>query len=536
MASQTYNFTHSDNSNFTTRVVLSDGSAGTVNYTITLRRSSTAWTSYNVNSAGNSAAPRYSMNILGTSTGTQYYTYDFRNDSTSQTTSRTRNSRVIGVGNPSAFRIGMVVQSGTGIPSGATITGIGSTTVTMSVAATSTGSGVSSWLLQNTSLSTTIGSGSVSVPTGTTRSISGTSDGKVPIGAATISGSFTTAGAPPAPPQPGSFSVNGVTTSSISTSWSSSSGATGYELFLNGSSIATTTSTSYNFSGLSSSTSYTVGVRAYTSTAGGTSYSATSQTSATTASLNFTTPSVIGQSRSVAINTLQSAGFGSVSVSDVTTGATSINNLLTFSQSPAAGTTATAGNSASIEVYDFRVAVPSIIGLTEAQALTTLTSSGFNSRSSSLSTSGATVSNNLKVGSQSPTAGTQFNPVNTVTFTIYNFLTSVPNVVGQTLDNAITALSNLGFVSISTSLDETGATTENVGTVKSQTPVNSGTTYNPADTSVNLTVYSLGVTGKRFTGTGFVALSNAKRFDGTVWQPITVAKRFNGTSWLDISN
>lgn len=341
---------------------------------------------------------------------------------------------------------------------------------------------------------------------------------------------------PPAPPTPSSFSSGTITTSSIPTSWGASSGATGYELFRDGSFVASTSSTSYTFSSLASNTSYTLGVRAYTTGAGGTSYSSTTTITRSTLSINFTTPNVIGQSRSVAINTLQSAGFGSVVVTDVTSGATLSNNLLTFSQSPAAGTTSIAGTSAAIDVYDFRTAVPSIIGQTETQALATLTSAGFNSRSSSLTTSGATVSNNLKVGSQTPTAGTQANPVNTVTFTIFNFLTSVPNVVGQTLDNAITNLGNLGFVTISTTLDETGATEENVGTVKSQTPVNSATTFNPANTSVTLTIYSLGVTGKRSTGTGFVALSNAKRFDGTVWQPITVAKRFNGTTWLDISN
>ena len=341
---------------------------------------------------------------------------------------------------------------------------------------------------------------------------------------------------PPAPPTPTNFSSGNITTTSIPTSWTASSGASGYELFLNGSFVASTTSTSYNFSSLVSNTSYTLGVRAFASNAGGTSASSTTTIVRSTLPVTFTVPSVFGQSRSVAINTLQTAGFGSVTVTDVTTGATLSNNLLTFSQSPSSGTTAIAGSAATIDVYDFRTAVPNIVGQTETQALTTLTSSGFNSRSSSLTTSGATVSNNLKVGTQSPTAGTQTNPANSVTFTIFNFLTAVPNVVGQTLDNAITTLGNLGFLTVSTTLDEAGATEENVGKVKSQTPVNSATTFNPANTSVNLTIFSLGVTGKRFTGTGFVALSNAKRFDGSVWQPITVAKRFNGTTWLDISN
>jgi beta-lactam-binding protein with PASTA domain len=530
-----YPFSHSSNSAFETRITLNNGAtAGQVTYKIALVNTSpSSWQSFNLFSSGGSS-PLCDITIAGTNFS-KNYTYDWKY-STTQSVRRTNGSPILRDLDGLQFRVGMTRQSGAGLVGATRITAVGSTTATMANNAFSSGTGSATFARAVQAGELVLFSGTLNVTPGSTISFSGSNNGRTPIGSASVSGSFAVAGPPPAPSQPSSFSFTSITTSSLGTSWNASSGASGYELFINGSSIGTTTSTSYNFSGLSSSTSYTVGVRAFASNANGTSYSATSQISATTAALTFTTPNVIGQSRSVAINTLQSAGFGSVSVSDVTSGATSLNNLLTFSQSPSSGTTATAGNSASIQVYDFRIAVPSIIGLTEAQALTTLTSSGFNSRSSSLTTSGATVSNNLKVGSQSPTAGTQFNPVNTVTFTIFNFLTAVPNVVGQNLDTAITNLSNLGFTTISTSLDEVGATVDNVGTVKSQTPVNSGTTYNPANTSVTLTVYSLGVTGKRFTGTGFVALSNSKRFDGTVWQPVTVAKRFNGTSWIDISN
>lgn len=336
----------------------------------------------------------------------------------------------------------------------------------------------------------------------------------------------------PPPSAPTGLSIYSTTASSLGLSWSAVSGATEYNVYINGSYRATTTSSSYNFTGLSAATTYTLGVNATNNT--GTS--SLSTISGTTASINFTTPNIVGQSRSVATSILSNAGFGSVSSTAVTSGATSSNNLLAISQSPAAGSTATAGSAASFTYYDYKTAVPNIVGLTESQANSALSSSGFNSRSSSLTISGATASNNLKVASQNPTAGTQYNPSETVTFTVYNFLTSVPNVVGQALDTAITNLSSLGFTSITTTLDEVGATQDNVGKVKSQTPVNSGTTYNPASTSVNLTIYSLGVTGKRFNGTTFVALSNSKRFNGTAWQATTVAKRFNGTSWIDVTN
>ena len=87
MASQTYNFTHSDNSNFTTRVVLSDGALGKVNYNITFRRSSTAWTSFNLNT-GTTTRPYLNMNILGQNVQTPW-TFDFRNPTFTVTSLRT---------------------------------------------------------------------------------------------------------------------------------------------------------------------------------------------------------------------------------------------------------------------------------------------------------------------------------------------------------------------------------------------------------------------------------------------------------------
>lgn len=534
MASELFKFPHASNSAFETRITLTDGASGKLNYKIALYNTSpSSWQSFNLFSSG-SSSPLCNITIAGTNFNTNY-TYDWKY-STTTSVRRTLGSAILRDLDTLQFRVGMTRTAGTGIPANARVNSIGSGTVTISANATSSGTASASFSRSAQPAELVLFSGTLDVTPGTTISLSGSNNGRTPIGSASVSGSFTVAGPPPAPSAPTNLYFSNITTSNLSGGWTASSGASGYELFLNGSSAGTTTSTSFSFSGLSSSTTYTIGVRAYASNSNGTSYSSISQISGTTAAATFTTPNVIGQSRSVAINTLQSSGFGSVSVSDVTSGATSLNNLLTFSQSPSSGTTSLIGSSASIQVYDFRIAVPNIVGLTESQALTTLTSSGFNSRSSSLTTSGATVANNLKVGAQNPTAGTSFNPSNTVTFTIFNFLTTVPNVIGQNLDNAITALGNLGFTTISTTLDEDGATVNNVGTVKSQTPVNSGTTYNPANTSVSLTVYSLGVTGKRFNGTNFVALSNAKRFDGTDWQPISVAKRFNGTSWLDISN
>jgi surface antigen len=63
------------------------------------------------------------------------------------------------------------------------------------------------------------------------------------------------------PRAPTGLTVSGASTSGITLSWSSV-GAAGYRLFLNGTHVATTTGTSYTFSGLSCGTRYTLGVQA----------------------------------------------------------------------------------------------------------------------------------------------------------------------------------------------------------------------------------------------------------------------------------
>jgi beta-lactam-binding protein with PASTA domain len=346
--------------------------------------------------------------------------------------------------------------------------------------------------------------------------------------------SYTYVAPPPPPSSPTGLYVSGTTTSSIVLNWNAVSGASGYSVYRNGTFLTNTSSTNYNFTGLSPNTSYTLGVLAYNS--GGNS--GTSSIVGTTLANTFSTPSVVGQSRATATTLLTNAGFGSVSVNLINIGATSANNLLVLAQSPTGGTTATSGSVATIDVYNYLVPTPNILGLTESAATTSLSNSGFLTVSASLSTSGATVANNLTVGSQNPTGGTLHNPSSTVAFTIYNFLTAVPNVVGLSQDTALNSLASLGFTQITTTLTDVGVTQQNAGTVKSQTPVNSATTYNPKSQAVTLTIYSLGVVGRRYSSTtnSMVALSTSKRFDGTSWIQTTLAKRFDGSVWKDISN
>lgn len=81
--------------------------------------------------------------------------------------------------------------------------------------------------------------------------------------------SFGSSTLPNVPSSPTGLSSTGITQNSATLSWASTSGATSYDVYLNGNYIGNTTSLSYNFTGLSTGTSYNFGVAAVN--AGGTS-------------------------------------------------------------------------------------------------------------------------------------------------------------------------------------------------------------------------------------------------------------------------
>jgi chitodextrinase len=69
-----------------------------------------------------------------------------------------------------------------------------------------------------------------------------------------------------APSAPSGLSASSATANSLSLNWSAASdnvGVAGYDLYLNGSKVGTTTTTSYGYAGLSCGTSYTLAVAAY---------------------------------------------------------------------------------------------------------------------------------------------------------------------------------------------------------------------------------------------------------------------------------
>ena len=337
----------------------------------------------------------------------------------------------------------------------------------------------------------------------------------------------------PAPGSPSNVVVDVIERTSLRLNWDGSSGTVSrYRVYKDDVAQDTTTDTVYTFTGLSANTSYKLGVRAE----GPDANSSIVSVNETTLPNTFTVPNVVGQATATAVTNLTNAGFSSVTQNLTTVGATQLNNRTVKSQSPAANTTATAGDDAAIESYNFVRTVPNIVGRTKAQGEADLSAAGFSNFSSSLRTSGATLANNKIIATQSPASGTLLNIADQVTFTINDYRIPVPDIRGLSRQNAINTLNAAGFTNVTVTSRETGATAANNLTVFSQNPVNSGTTFNPADQGVSFVIYDLGIVGKRMTATNnSVPLTRSSRLTDTGWVQTVVAKKFTASGWVDIT-
>jgi hypothetical protein len=193
----TFDTPHSGNSNVVTRVEISDGSTGEINYSISLVRLSSSVQSFNTFGSP-SGANIANVNIFGYDLGQTFYNYDwwYRYD---DPVKRTSGSTVLTGLESKYFRVGMTLVSGVGLRSGSTITQIvGSSAVSMSLSATSSGTSNAVFSRTQPAASVLIKSGTLTVTPGSTGNITLTNSAGSTVGSATINQSFTAA-PPPGP-------------------------------------------------------------------------------------------------------------------------------------------------------------------------------------------------------------------------------------------------------------------------------------------------------------------------------------------------
>ncbi len=175
-------------------------------------------------------------------------------------------------------------------------------------------------------------------------------------------------------------------------------------------------------------------------------------------------PNVVGSDQATAESVLQRAGFSVDTV--VKTSTQPVHQVL--GQDPPPGQKADKGSLVTLTVSDGpgTVAIPPVDGLTAAQAKRLLQSKGFVVRVHNVASD--TVQAGDAIDTQ-PQEGTSFERGQTVTLNVSSGKAKVvvPDVVGQTLDNARATLTAAGFTVTTTDQEDAKATP---GTVLSQTP------------------------------------------------------------------
>jgi hypothetical protein len=206
MATQTYDFAHSDNVNIVTRVVLTDSvTPGFLNFSINIVRLDNGVVNFNTTTANDTVPTTQNITIFGQSIADTTYSYDWWRSS-GQSVTTVNGSTTVNVTAKSLLRVGMTANFSQWTPPfSASISSISSSfnRVTISRAANGTRSGSVIFSRGLQPLSFPIVSGTLEVARGSTGTISGqnfargsTDTGGI-VGTATLSGSFTAAlGAP----------------------------------------------------------------------------------------------------------------------------------------------------------------------------------------------------------------------------------------------------------------------------------------------------------------------------------------------------
>ena len=136
-----------------------------------------------------------------------------------------------------------------------------------------------------------------------------------------------------------------------------------------------------------------------------------------------------------------------------------------------------------------QAALPNVVGLTESAAQAALEAIGFFKGVVTTTGVGATTVNDGLIKTQALAAGTVVNLGTQLAFVKY-LAPTVPNVLGLTEAAAETALVAAGLVKGAVTTSADGATAENDGQVKTQTPTSGGKAN--TGSSVALVLYAFG--------------------------------------------
>lgn len=131
-------------------------------------------------------------------------------------------------------------------------------------------------------------------------------------------------------------------------------------------------------------------------------------------------PNVVGLSESAANSALVAASFVKGAVTTTGVGATTVNDGLVKTQTPAATTVANLGTSVALVKY-LAPTVPDVLGLTESAAEAALVAAGLVKGAVTTSADGATAENNGLVKTQTPVSGGKANTGSSVALVLYAF-------------------------------------------------------------------------------------------------------------------
>src|SRR5437763_11840802 len=203
-------------------------------------------------------------------------------------------------------------------------------------------------------------------------------------------------------------------------------------------------------------------------------------------------PNVVGQTQAAATSAITSAGLTVGAVTQQSSSTVASGNVL--SESPAAGTSVTSASAVNLVVSSgapppTQVAVPNVVGQTQAAATSAITSAGLTAGTVTQQSSTTVASGN--VISESPAAGTSVASASAVNLVVSSGApapaqVAVPNVVGETEAAATSAITSAGLTAGTVTMQSSATVAS--GSVISESPA-AGTSVAMAS-AVNLVVSS----------------------------------------------